>query len=117
MAETLSLEVDLAPGSKRGLVLPNPVMVASGTFGYGTEFKAFDVQRRVNRLHVEESARVLGVQDRPLEVIERIGEAGDPALVALLQRERPREERLDRGLRLRWRRLGRRQRAEQAVAR
>ena len=45
MAETLSLEVDLAPGSKRGLVLPNPVMVASGTFGYGTEFKAFDVQR------------------------------------------------------------------------
>jgi dihydroorotate dehydrogenase (NAD+) catalytic subunit len=45
MPDSLSLEVDLAPGSKRGLVLPNPVMVASGTFGYGTEFKAFDVQR------------------------------------------------------------------------
>jgi dihydroorotate dehydrogenase (NAD+) catalytic subunit len=37
--------MDLAPGAKRSLVLPNPVMVASGTFGYGTEFKAFDVQR------------------------------------------------------------------------
>ena len=45
MPDALSLEIDLAPGSKRGLILPNPVMVASGTFGYGTEFKAFDVQR------------------------------------------------------------------------
>lgn len=44
-AFTPSLEVDLAPGAKRSLILPNPVMVASGTFGYGTEFKAFDVQR------------------------------------------------------------------------
>lgn len=41
----VNLEVDLAPGAKRSLILPNPVMVASGTFGYGTEFKAFDVQR------------------------------------------------------------------------
>ena len=40
------LEVDLAPGAKRSLVLPNPVMVASGTFGYGVEFtKVFDIQR------------------------------------------------------------------------
>jgi dihydroorotate dehydrogenase (NAD+) catalytic subunit len=39
------MAVDLAPRAKRSLVLPNPVMVASGTFGYGTEFKAFDVQR------------------------------------------------------------------------
>ena len=41
----VNLQVDLAPNAKRTLVLPNPVMVASGTFGYGTEFKAFDVQR------------------------------------------------------------------------
>ena len=41
----VDLQVDLAPHAKRSLVLPNPVMVASGTFGYGTEFKAFDVQR------------------------------------------------------------------------
>src|SRR5688572_12959638 len=41
-----SLAVDLAPGTKRGLVLPNPVMVASGTFGYGIEYtKVFDIQR------------------------------------------------------------------------
>jgi dihydroorotate dehydrogenase (NAD+) catalytic subunit len=45
MPDSISLAVELAPGSKRGLMLPNPVMVASGTFGYGTEFKAFDVQR------------------------------------------------------------------------
>ena len=41
----LDLSVDLAPTAKRSLVLTNPVMVASGTFGYGTDFKAFDVQR------------------------------------------------------------------------
>lgn len=41
-----SLAVDLAPGAKRSLVLPNPVMVASGTFGYGTEYaRVFDIQR------------------------------------------------------------------------
>ena len=41
----VNLQVDLAPHAKRSLILSNPVMVASGTFGYGTEFKAFDVQR------------------------------------------------------------------------
>jgi dihydroorotate dehydrogenase (NAD+) catalytic subunit len=41
-----SLSVELAPGSKRGLLLPNPVMVASGTFGYGDDqTKLFDIQR------------------------------------------------------------------------
>jgi dihydroorotate dehydrogenase (NAD+) catalytic subunit len=38
--------VDLAPGNKRGLKLSNPVMTASGTFGYGIEFEElFDIQR------------------------------------------------------------------------
>ncbi len=46
MTVSTSLAVDLAPGAKRSLVLPNPVMVASGTFGYGTEYaKVFDIQR------------------------------------------------------------------------
>ena len=46
MAENVSLQVDLAPRAKRSLVLPNPVMVASGTFGYGVEYvKVFDIQR------------------------------------------------------------------------
>jgi len=39
------LEVDLAPGHKRGLTLRNPVMPASGTFSWGLEFaKQFGVQ-------------------------------------------------------------------------
>ena len=41
-----ALSVDLAPGHKHGLRLRNPVLVASGTFGYGTEYqKLIDVQR------------------------------------------------------------------------
>lgn len=41
-----NLSVELAPTAKRSLTLPNPVMVASGTFGYGTDYaKVFDIQR------------------------------------------------------------------------
>jgi dihydroorotate dehydrogenase (NAD+) catalytic subunit len=40
------LEVQLAPRNKRGLRLANPVMTASGTFGYGTEYeRLFDIQK------------------------------------------------------------------------
>jgi dihydroorotate dehydrogenase (NAD+) catalytic subunit len=39
------LSVDLAPWSAGGLKLANPVMTASGTFGYGTEEYLFDIQR------------------------------------------------------------------------
>jgi len=43
---TPSLAVELAPSAKRNLPLANPVMVASGTFGYGVEYaQVFDVQR------------------------------------------------------------------------
>jgi dihydroorotate dehydrogenase (NAD+) catalytic subunit len=42
----LKLSVELAPGNKRGLRLANPVMTASGTFGWGTEYEhLFDIQR------------------------------------------------------------------------
>jgi dihydroorotate dehydrogenase (NAD+) catalytic subunit len=42
-APDLSVEIG---GGKRALRLANPVMVASGTFGYGVEFaKVFDIQR------------------------------------------------------------------------
>jgi dihydroorotate dehydrogenase (NAD+) catalytic subunit len=42
--DRIDLSVDLAPG--RGLVLPNPILVASGTFGYGVEYgEVVDVQR------------------------------------------------------------------------
>ena len=41
-----SLAVDLAPNNPVGLRLKNPVMTASGTFGYGTEYAdVVDVQK------------------------------------------------------------------------
>lgn len=40
------LSVQLAPQNKRGLLLSNPVMTASGTFGYGTEYAdVVDIQK------------------------------------------------------------------------
>jgi dihydroorotate dehydrogenase (NAD+) catalytic subunit len=42
----LKLSVQLAPKNKKGLTLANPVMTASGTFGWGTEYEhLFDIQR------------------------------------------------------------------------
>ena len=41
----MNLSVQLAPKNERGLLLANPVMTASGTFGYGTEYShLFDIQ-------------------------------------------------------------------------
>jgi len=41
-----NLSVQLAPQNKRGLLLSNPVMTASGTFGYGNEYaEVVDTQR------------------------------------------------------------------------
>jgi dihydroorotate dehydrogenase (NAD+) catalytic subunit len=46
MTNAVRMEVELAQGAKRSLVLTNPVMVASGTFSYGLEYqKVFDIQR------------------------------------------------------------------------
>lgn len=43
---SLNLSVQLAPENRRGLLLSNPVMTASGTFGYGTEYaEIINVQR------------------------------------------------------------------------
>jgi dihydroorotate dehydrogenase (NAD+) catalytic subunit len=40
------LSIQLAPKNKKGLLLTNPVMTASGTFGYGTEYaQIFDIQK------------------------------------------------------------------------
>jgi dihydroorotate dehydrogenase (NAD+) catalytic subunit len=45
-SKSLKLSVQLAPQNKRGLTLANPVMTASGTFGWGTEYEhLFDIQR------------------------------------------------------------------------
>jgi len=43
---SLDLSIQLAPRNKHGLLLANPVMTASGTFGYGTEYsQLFDIQK------------------------------------------------------------------------
>ncbi len=42
----MDLRVQLAPKHKSGLLLANPVITASGTFGYGVEYsQSFDIQR------------------------------------------------------------------------
>lgn len=42
----MNLSVQLAPKHQRGLLLSNPIMTASGTFGYGTEHsQIFDIQK------------------------------------------------------------------------
>ncbi len=41
----MKLSVELAPRNKRGLKIKNPVMTASGTFGYGIEDHLFDVEK------------------------------------------------------------------------
>ena len=42
----MNLSIQLAPKHQRGLLLANPVMTASGTFGYGTEYShLFDIQK------------------------------------------------------------------------
>ncbi len=42
----MNLSVQLAPKNKRGLMLSNPVMTASGTFGYGNEYSGLiDIQK------------------------------------------------------------------------
>ena len=42
----MNLSIQLAPKHRQGLLLANPVMTASGTFGYGTEYShMFDIQK------------------------------------------------------------------------
>ena len=42
----MNLSIQLAPKNRHGLLLANPVMTASGTSGYGTEYShLFDIQR------------------------------------------------------------------------
>ncbi|HJX03391.1 MAG TPA: dihydroorotate dehydrogenase [Dehalococcoidia bacterium] len=41
----IDLQVNLAPLNSRGLFLSNPVMTASGAFGYGTEIEGFEIEK------------------------------------------------------------------------
>ena len=43
---SLNLKVQIAPNNKRGLEIKNPVIAASGTVGYGTEYaKLIDINK------------------------------------------------------------------------
>ncbi|MCK4353902.1 MAG: dihydroorotate dehydrogenase [Dehalococcoidia bacterium] len=45
-SNSLDLHIQLAPYHPRGLMLDNPVMIASGTFGYGIEYsELIDIQK------------------------------------------------------------------------
>lgn len=45
-SNSLDLRIQLAPHHPRGLMLDNPVMIASGTFGYGIEYsELIDIQK------------------------------------------------------------------------
>jgi dihydroorotate dehydrogenase (NAD+) catalytic subunit len=46
MSSALKLGVQLAPSHSKGLLLANPIIMASGTFGYGTEYSELvDIQK------------------------------------------------------------------------
>ncbi len=46
MRESPNLRVQLAPRHEKGLILPNPVMIAAGIAGYGTEYaEIVDIQK------------------------------------------------------------------------
>ena len=46
VSDEIDLQIELAPQHKQGLRLANPVMVASGTFGYGSEYaRLVDIQQ------------------------------------------------------------------------
>ena len=61
------LSVQLAPANTRGLILTNPVMTASGTFGYGVEYSELvDINRlgaivcKGTVLHVQSHIQLTG---------------------------------------------------------
>ena len=75
----LQLAVEIAHG-KRSLTLPNPVMVASGTFSYGVEqAKLFDVQRlggivtKTTTLRPRAGAPTQRIDETPAGMLNSIG--------------------------------------------
>jgi dihydroorotate dehydrogenase (NAD+) catalytic subunit len=77
---TVNLSVDLAPNQPGGLVLKNPVMTASGTFGYGTEYaKLVDVERlgaivsKAITLRPREGNRQPRIAETPAGMLNAIG--------------------------------------------
>jgi len=80
MPDRPSLAVDLTADAKRSLILPNPVMVASGTFGYGVDYaKVFDIQRlggivtKTTTLHPRRGNPPVRIAETPGGMLNSIG--------------------------------------------
>src|SRR5579859_268869 len=80
MTQGPNLEVNLAPGHTAGLKLKNPVLTASGTFGYGTEYaKLLDIQRlggivsKAITLHPREGNAQPRIAETPSGMLNAIG--------------------------------------------
>ena len=89
------LSVELAPGHPRGLRLRNPVMTASGTFGYGDEYLHIpDIQRlgaivaKGTTLHPRAGNPALRVVETPAGMLNAIG-LQNPGIDDLILRRAP----------------------------
>ena len=90
-----NLSVELAPGHQRGLRLRNPVMTASGTFGYGDEYlNIADVQRlgaivaKGTTLHPRAGNPALRVVETPAGMLNAIG-LQNPGIDDLIRQRAP----------------------------
>jgi dihydroorotate dehydrogenase (NAD+) catalytic subunit len=89
------LSVELAPGHQRGLRLRNPVLTASGTFGYGTEYiHIADIQRlgaivsKGTTLHPRAGNPALRVVETPAGMLNAIG-LHNPGIDELISQRAP----------------------------
>ncbi len=92
---TPNLSVELAPGHQRGLRLRNPVLTASGTFGYGTEYvQIADIQRlgaiisKGTTLHPRAGNPALRVVETPAGMLNAIG-LQNPGIDELINQRAP----------------------------
>jgi dihydroorotate dehydrogenase (NAD+) catalytic subunit len=92
---TLDLSVDLAPRCPRELRLPNPVMVASGCFGYGLEYaRHIDIQRlgaivcKGTTLHPRSGNPTPRLAETPAGMLNSIG-LQNPGVEALIAEYAP----------------------------
>lgn len=91
----VELSVDLAPSRPGALALPNPVLAASGTFGYGVEYAdVVDVQRlgaiccKGTTLKARAGNRPPRVTETPAGMLNSIG-LQNPGVDAVLDRYAP----------------------------
>jgi dihydroorotate dehydrogenase (NAD+) catalytic subunit len=91
----MNLSVQLAPKNQRGLLLANPVMTASGTFGYGTEYEhLFDIQTlgamvcKGTTLEPREGNPLPRIAETPCGILNAIG-LQNIGLAALIKEKAP----------------------------